>query len=154
MCSGRDGTILAETGDAAEMFRKFHGLFIAIGSIIILGVSAHASPRCVEDQKPFALAGDTTVWTMYAAPGSQCIQGLRWSYMQIYTVSVSKAPTKGKIVIVGPGFRYFAASKDYEADNFTLEVVGKNRRDPGKSTLQIVVKRPVETVVGELRLGP
>src|SRR5271168_2275413 len=34
--------------------------------------------------------------------------GLRWSYMQIFSVSVSKPPTKGKIVIVGPGFRYFA----------------------------------------------
>lgn len=136
------------------MFRKTHSLFIAISFTIVLGVSAHASPRCVEDQKPFALAGDTTIWTMYAAPGSDCIQGLRWSYMQIYTVSVLKAPTKGKIVIVGPGFRYFAASKDYEADSFTLEVVGKNRRDPGKSTLEIVVKRPVETVVGELPSQP
>jgi hypothetical protein len=107
----------------------------------------------VDDEKPFALAGDTAVWTMYAAPGSECIQGLRWSFMQIYTVSVLKAPTKGKIVIVGPGFRYFADSKDYEADSFTLEVVGKNRRDPGKSTLQVMVKRPVETVVSELRSG-
>lgn len=135
------------------MFRKLGSVFTAIGFVIIPGVSAHASPKCVEDQKPFALAEDTTVWTMYAAPGSECIQGLRWSYMQIYTVSVSKAPTKGKIVIVGPGFRYFADSKDYEADSFTLEVVGKNRRDPGKSTLEIVVKRPVETVVSQLPSG-
>jgi hypothetical protein len=136
------------------MFRKLHSLFTAIGFTVILGVSAHASPRCVDDQKPFLLAGDTTVWTMYAAPGSECIQGLRWSYMQIYTVSVLKAPTKGKLVMVGPGFRYFADSKNYEADSFTLEVVGKNRRDPGKSTLEIVVKPPVETVVSELPQRP
>jgi hypothetical protein len=135
------------------MFGKLHTQFIAIGLVVMLGVSAHASPKCVDGQKPFALAGDTTVWTMYAAPGSQCIQGLRWSYMQIYTVSVLKAPTKGKIVIVGPGFRYFADSKDYEADSFTLEVVGKNRRDPGKSTLEVVVKRPAETLVSELPSG-
>jgi hypothetical protein len=136
------------------MSRKVESLFIAIGVIAILTVSADASPNCLTGQKPFALAEDTIVWTMYAAPGSECIQGLRWSYMQIFNVSVSKAPTKGKIVIVGPGFRYFADSQDYEADSFTLVVVGKNRRDAGNSTLEIVVKRPLETVVSELPQRP
>ena len=136
------------------MPRKLESLFVAIGVIAILTVSAHASPNCLRYQKPFALAEDTIAWTMYAAPGSECIQGLRWSYMQIFSVSVSKAPTKGKIVIVGPGFRYFADSGHYEADSFTLEVVGKNRRDPGKSTLEIVVKPPAETLVSEVSQRP
>jgi len=131
------------------MPRKLDSLFIAIGFMAILTVSAHASPNCLKNQKPFALAEDTIIWTMYAAPGSECIQGLRWSFMQIDSVVVSKPPTKGKIGIVGYGFRYFANSQNYEADSFTLVVVGKNRRDPGKSTLEIVVKPP-ETVVGEL----
>jgi hypothetical protein len=136
------------------MLRRIDSLFLAIGLMAILSVSAHASPNCLKGQKPFTLTDDTIVWTMYAAPGSECIRGLRWSYMQIYSVSVLKAPTKGEIKIVGPGFRYFAASEDYEADSFTLEVVGKNRRDPGKSTVEIVVKRPVETtVMSELRPG-
>jgi hypothetical protein len=134
------------------MSRKLDSLFIAIG-FIALTVSAHASPNCLKDQKPFALAEDTIVWTMYAAPGSECIQGLRWSYMQIYSVSVSKAPTKCKIGIVGPGFRYFADPQNFEDDSFTLVVVGKNRRDPGKSTLEIVVKPP-EAVVSELPQQP
>lgn len=129
------------------MFRQLDRLLVAIGFMVILSVSAHASPKCVDDADPFTLAGDTAVWTMHAAPGWDCIQGLRWSYMQIYSVSVLKAPTKGKIVIVGPGFRYFADPKDYESDSFTLEVVGKNRRDPGKSTLEILVKPPAETQV-------
>ena len=127
---------------------------MAIGLMGLLSVSAHASPNCLKNQKPFALAEDTVVWTMYAAPGSECIQGLRWSYMQIFGVSVSKAPTKGKIIIVGYGFRYFADSQKYEGDSFTLEVVGKNRRDAGKSTIEIVVKRPAEMVVSELQPGP
>src|ERR1700688_5007010 len=131
------------------MLRRLDSLFIAICFMAILTVSAHASPNCLKNQKPFALAGDVIIWTMYAAPGSECIQGLRWSFMQIDSVLVSKAPTKGKIGIVGYGFRYFADSQNYEADSFTLVVVGKNRRDPGKSTLQIVVKPP-ETVVGQL----
>src|ERR1700758_2206721 len=124
----------------SRMFRKADSVLLAIGFMAILSVSAHADPNCLNKQKPFTLTGDTIVWTMYAAPGSECIRGLRWSYMQIYSVSVLKAPTKGKISIVGPAFRYFAASKDYDADSFTLEVVGKNRRDPGKSTVEIVVK--------------
>jgi hypothetical protein len=135
------------------MPRRLASLFIVIGFMAILTVSAHASPNCLKNQKPFALAEDTIIWTMYAAPGSECIQGLRWSFMQIDSVVVSKAPTKGKIGIVGYGFRYFANSQNYEADSFTLVVVGKNRRDPGKSTLQIVVKPP-ETVVGQLPQQP
>jgi hypothetical protein len=136
------------------MSRQLASLFTAIGVIAILSVSAHASPNCVKDQKPFALAEDTAVWTMYAAPGSECIQGLRWSYMQIFKVSVSKAPTKGKIVIVGPGFRYFADSEHYDTDSFTLEVAGQNRRDRGQSTLEIVVKPSVEKLVSEVPQRP
>jgi hypothetical protein len=139
------------------MSRKLESVFMAIGIIAVLTVSAHASPNCLKEQTPlapFALAEDTIVWTMHAAPGSECIQGLRWSYMQIFNVSVSKAPAKGKIVIVGPGFRYFADSAAYESDSFTLEVVGKNRRDPGQSTLEIVVKPPVETLVSEVPPRP
>ncbi len=135
------------------MSRKLGSLFIAIGFLATLTVSAHASPSCLKNQKPFALAGDTIIWTIYAAPGSECIQGLRWSYMQIDSVLVSKAPTKGKIGIVGYGFRYFADSQNYEADSFTLVVVGKNRRDAGKSTLEIVVK-PLGAVVSELPQQP
>src|SRR5579862_6401591 len=48
-----------------------------IGFIATLTVSAHASPNCLKNQKPFALAEDTIIWTMYAAPGSECIQGLQ-----------------------------------------------------------------------------
>ena len=135
------------------MLRKFRSLFIATAVMAALTGSVHATPNCLKDQKPFALADDTVVWNMYAAPGSECIQGLRWSFMQIDSVVVSKAPTKGKISMVGYGFRYFANSQNYEADSFTLVVVGKNRRDPGKSTLEIVVKPP-ETVVSELPPRP
>jgi hypothetical protein len=131
------------------MSRKLDGLFAAAGIIAAMTVPANASPNCLKYQKPFALAGDTMEWTMYAAPGSECIQGLRWSYMQIYNVVVAKAPTKGKIVIVGPGFRYFADSGADDADSFTLQVTGKNRRDPGQSTLEIVVKPPAEKLVSE-----
>jgi hypothetical protein len=136
------------------MFRKLDGLLLAIAVITVLSVSAHASPNCLKDHKPFALADDFVSWTMSAVPGSECIQGLRWSYMQIYSVLVLKAPTKGKLVIVGSGFRYFADSESHEADNFTLVVFGKNRRDTGTSILDVAVKQPLGTAVSELPQRP
>ena len=136
------------------MSRTLDRLFLAIGLLAVLGVSAHASPSCLKDQKPFALTDDVVSWTMTAAPGSECLQGLRWSYMQIYRVLVLKAPTKGKLVIVGSGFRYFADPESREADNFTLVVIGKNRRDEGESVLDVAVKHTLGTVVGELPERP
>jgi hypothetical protein len=130
--------------------RTLDRLFLVIAFLAVLGVSAHASPSCLKDQKPFALADDVVSWTMSAAPGSECIQGLRWSYMQIYSVLVLKAPKKGKLVIVGSGFRYFADSESHEEDNFTLVVIGKNLRDEGESVLDVAVKHSLGTVVGEL----
>jgi hypothetical protein len=136
------------------MFQKLDGLLVAIAFTAILTVSAHASPACFKDKKSFALADDIVSWTMSAAPGSECIQGLRWSYMQIFNVLVLKAPTKGKLVIVGSGFRYFADPESQEADSFTLVVFGKNRRDAGESILDIAVNRPSELVVSELPHRP
>jgi hypothetical protein len=136
------------------MARKTKFLFGAISVFASLTVPAQASPNCLKDRNPFALAGDTMAWTIYAMPGSECIQGLRWSYMQIFKVSVLKPPTKGKIVIVGPGFRYFADSQRYEADSFTLVVEGKNRHDLGKSILEVAVKPSNEIMVSALPQRP
>jgi hypothetical protein len=136
------------------MSRTLDRLILAIGFMAFLGVSAQASPACMKEKKPFELSDDFVSWTMSAAPGSECIQGLRWSYMQIYSVLVLKAPTKGKLVIVGSGFRYIADSDNREADNFTLVVFGKNRHDVGKSVLDIAVKRSLGTVVSELPQRP
>jgi hypothetical protein len=132
------------------MPRKLNKLLIGIGLVALLSVSAHASPACFKEKKPFALTDDIVSWTMLAAPGSECLQGLRWSYMQIYNVLVLKAPKKGKLVIVGSGFRYIADPESREADNFTLVVLGKNRHDPGESILDIAVTHPLGTEVSEL----
>jgi hypothetical protein len=132
------------------MSRKLNKLFMGIGLLTFLGVSAHASPACFKDKKAFALEDDIVSWTMSAAPGSECIQGLRWSYMQIYNVLVLKAPKKGKLVIVGSGFRYTADPDSREADGFTLVVLGKNRHTPGESVLDIAINHPLGTVVSEL----
>ena len=75
--------------------------------------------------------------------------------MHIYNVEVSKPPTKGRrLVLVGSGFRYYADSENHAADSFRLVVDGKNRHDLGKSTLEVVVKYPLGTVVSELPQRP
>jgi hypothetical protein len=100
-----------------------------------------ATPNCLRDNKPYRLAGDTMDWSMTIAPGADCIQGLRWSTMQIYKVEVTEKPKSGEIVLVGPGFRYFAKPNFSGTDRFTLLVVGKNRHDEGTSTVEVTVSR-------------
>ena len=136
------------------MSRTLGRLLLATGFMAALGVSAYASPSCMKDKQPFELADDIVSWSMSAAPGSECIQGMRWSYMQIYNVLVLKAPTKGKLIIVGSGFRYIADSESKEADNFTLAVFGKNRHETGNSIVDIEVNHPLGTVVSELPQRP
>jgi hypothetical protein len=135
------------------MARKL-GLLMAFGLAALLSVSAYASPACFKDKKPFALADDIVSWTMSVEPGSECIQGLRWSYMQIYSVLILRAPKRGKLVIVGSGFRYIADSERKDEDSFTLVVLGKNRHDPGQSVLDIEVNHRPEMVVGALPQQP
>lgn len=120
-------------------------VFASIASTLTIVASAsvaHATPNCMRDIKPYKLAGDTTDWSMTIAPGADCIQGLRWSTMQIYSVSVAAKPKNGELVLVGPGFRYFAKPDFSGTDTFTLVVVGKNRHEEGTSTLQITISRP------------
>jgi hypothetical protein len=121
------------------MLRIFARLSTASVLLAALNVSAGATPNCLSDQKPYALTDDVVHWSMTIVPGADCIQGLRWSYMQIEQVSISSAPKNGKAVIVGPGFRYFADPGFQGSDTFTVAVSGKNRKTPGKSILQIEV---------------
>jgi hypothetical protein len=117
-------------------------LSLALVALALVGGSANATPNCLKDNQPYKLAGDTVGWSMTIVPGADCIQGLRWSTMQIYSVSIAEKPKSGELVLVGPGFRYFAKPDFSGTDSFTLVVVGKNRRDEGSSTVQVSVSRP------------
>jgi hypothetical protein len=55
----------------------------AMLTLLVSASAARATPNCLRDIKPFKLAGDTIEWSMTIAPGADCIQGLRWSTMQI-----------------------------------------------------------------------
>jgi hypothetical protein len=115
---------------------------------LLLSTAAYASPTCVsQDKQPFELANDTIRWAMTISPGGDCIQGVRWSYMQIYDVHVVTAPKSGKIVMEGIGFRYYADPKFRGTDSFTLAVTGMNKKNPGRSYVQIDVNpRPAMQV--------
>jgi hypothetical protein len=71
--------------------------------------------------------------------------------MQIEQVVVETPPTHGTLVLAGPGFRYFANLDDQKsADRFTLVVSGKNRHDRGKSTVEVIVGRPLGYMASSL----
>ncbi|MCA1376525.1 MULTISPECIES: hypothetical protein [unclassified Bradyrhizobium] len=114
-------------------------LRVAVAAYAMSALTAHASPLCIKERAPFALSQDTVKWTMSIAPGADCIQGLRWSYMQIFNVSVVSGPSRGQLAVVGSGFRYSAEREARGADKFTLLISGKNRHDPGTSTLEVEV---------------
>jgi len=113
----------------------------AMSAVLASASAAYATPSCMRDIKPYKLAGDTMEWSMTIAPGADCIQGLRWSTMQIYKVEVVEKPKSGEVVLVGPGFRYFTKPDFVGSDRFTLRVAGKNRYDEGSSTVEITVSR-------------
>ena len=136
------------------MSRICLGMLVALVLIASAAAPASASPSCLKDQKPFNLAGDSIQYSMAIAPGANCIQGLRWSFMQIYAVWVLKKPASGNLVMVGPGFRYFAKPGFSGTDKFSLVVVGKNRREEGYSTVEITVSparvRPTDRAVRQV----
>ncbi|BBO14665.1 MULTISPECIES: Ig-like domain-containing protein [Bradyrhizobium] len=112
---------------------------VVLAASAMSGLAAQASPICIKERTPFALSHDTVKWTMSIAPGAECIQGLRWSYMQIFKVSVVSGPSRGQLAVVGSGFRYSAEAGAPGSDKFTLLISGKNRQVAGTSTLEVEV---------------
>lgn len=123
------------------MLRILAHVSTAVALLALFGAPANATSNCLKGNQPYKLAGDTIEWSMSIVPGADCIQGLRWSTMQIYSVSVAEKPKSGELVLVGPGFRYFAKPDFTGTDSFTLIVEGKNRHEKGSSTVQITVSK-------------
>jgi hypothetical protein len=133
------------------MHRHLAHIFAAAMMLPVLTLSVSATPNCLRGMQPYRMADDTVSWAMAIAPGADCVQGLRWSTMQIEQVVVATPPSHGTLVLVGPGFRYFAnLDAQKSADRFTLVVSGKNRHDRGKSTVEIIVGRPLGYMASSL----
>jgi len=121
-----------------------------------LSASANATPNCLGEHRPFKLAGDSIEYSMSISAGADCIQGLRWSTMQIYAVKVLDKPSRGELVMVGSGFRYFAKPDFSGTDKFSLVVTGKNLREEGSSTVEITVvsHRDAPLTLSAVRVDP
>jgi hypothetical protein len=122
---------------------------LALAALVPAQANAYS---CLKGHKPFQLSGDSIEYSMSISPGADCIQGLRWSFMQVYAVWPMKKPAHGELVMVGPGFRYFAKPGFTGTDKFTLVVVGKNRHEEGYSTVEITVS-PQETAPKAIAMG-
>lgn len=121
------------------MFRAHACTFAALVLSAALSAPAGATPNCLKEHDPFKLAGDSIDYTMSISPGADCIQGLRFATMQIYSVEILQKPKSGELVMVGTGFRYFAKPDFSGTDKFSLMVVGKNLHAEGRSTVEITV---------------
>jgi hypothetical protein len=136
------------------MSRVYVSAFVALVLSVLAPAPASASPNCLKDQKAFNLTGDSIEYSMTIAPGANCIQGLRWSFMQIYAVWILEKPKRGEIVLVGPAFRYFAKPDFSGTDKFSLVAVGKNRHEEGYSTVEITVSRRDAPAMCQSGLAP
>jgi len=132
--------------------------FFLIALLQLATAPAEASPSCLKGNKPYQLSGDTIAWSMEIKAGADCIQGIRWSFMQVYAVWVVQKPANGELVIVGSGFRYYAKPGFAGTDKFSLVVIGKNRHEEGYSTVEVAVSQSdaplVLSAVRQPRLEP
>jgi len=126
-------------GRVQPVIRAYACVLAALVLSAPFSVPANATPNCLGEHRPFRLAGDSIEYSMSISPGSDCIQGLRWSTMQIYSVEIVDKPASGELVMVGSGFRYMAKPDFSGTDKFSLMVVGKNIREEGYSKIEITV---------------
>src|SRR4051812_19067190 len=101
--------------------------------------SVTASGICLLHAQPFALRSDTVRWSIKIKPGSECIQGLRWSTIMIDNISVLEAPKSGRLVIQGPSFRYFANADAAGSDSFKIAISGTSLHVTGTSSIEVDV---------------
>jgi hypothetical protein len=128
-------------GEGQPVLRVYACALAALVLSVPPTTPANATLNCLGEHRPFKLAGDSIEYSMSISAGANCIQGLRWATMQIYTVKILNQPTSGELMMVGTGFRYFAKPDFSGTDKFSLMVVGKNLREEGYSTVEITVSR-------------
>ncbi|MGY4615498.1 hypothetical protein ACVWZ4_000725 [Bradyrhizobium sp. USDA 4472] len=120
------------------------GFSLAVGVLAALCLSL-PSPSiagggiCLLHAQPFTLRSDTVRWSIRIKPGSECIQGLRWSTIMIDNVTIVEPPKSGRLVIEGPAFRYFANADAQGSDSFKIAISGRSLRISGTSSIEVDV---------------
>ena len=103
-------------------------------------LQAHAATagECALRPERFGLLSDTVCWVVSIPAGTECLQGLRGRTQLLDEVKLVEAPSAGHVTIVGPSFRYQAASRP-GTDRFRIAVSGENRRQRGSSVIAVEV---------------
>jgi len=113
---------------------------ITLMLLVLVNASAKATPNCLRDisavqarRRHRRMVNDHCAWRKLH-PGTAPVDDANLANLQ--RVGRGKTSERG-LVLVGPGFRYFAKPDFAGTDSFTLIVVGKNRHDEGSSRVQI-----------------
>jgi hypothetical protein len=118
---------------------------LPVSTVVAAGLSWTLAPTtaiagdCLSRPDPLRLQSDTVQWSMVIARGDECIQGLRGKTMIFESASVVEQPKRGRVVLQGPSFRYFAGP-EAGSDSFRLVIVGSSLRMNGKSTVMVEVQ--------------
>lgn len=113
-------------------------LIVAIANAS-LPIAARAGGTCMLHPEPFKLQSDTVHWSIKMVPGSECIQGLRWSSIIIDQIIVVEQPQSGQLIIAGPSFRYLSNPGSRGVDSFKLAISGTSFRITGNSSIEVDV---------------
>jgi hypothetical protein len=111
----------------------------AVGLFCVLAPTMATAGDCLSRPEIFRLQSETVQWSMVIARGDECIQGLRGKTMILESVTVVEQPKKGRVVVQGPSFRYFAGP-EAGIDSFKLVVVGSSMRMNGTSMISVEVQ--------------
>lgn len=101
--------------------------------------SVSAGGTCILHPQPFKLQSDTVQWLIKIKPGTECIQGLRWSTIMIDAIAVVEPPKSGRLVLQGPSFRYFSDPTARGADHFKIAITGTSLHIGGTSLIEVDV---------------
>jgi hypothetical protein len=111
--------------------------FAILAGLCLSPRPAGAGGTCILHPQPFTLRSDTVRWSIRIKPGSECIQGLRWSTIMIDNISIIEPPKSGRLVIQGPAFRYFLSADAQGSDSFKITISGTSLRMTGTSSIEV-----------------
>jgi Bacterial Ig domain len=111
---------------------------LAVAALALSTLRGEAT-ECLSTPPRFNLAPDTVHWDVSLASGTDCIQGLCFTSMEISLVFVATQPKNGSVIISGPSFRYRPNQNFEGTDDFSLSVNGAVGQIPGNSIIEVEV---------------
>jgi hypothetical protein len=138
-CTSRSGGHKSRNRYIAGMKRRSFPFVFAGGIFWVLTSTMAIAGECLSHPAPFRLQSDTVQWSMVIARGDECIQGLRGKTMIIESISLVEQPKRGRVIVQGPSFRYFAGP-EAGPDSFQMVIVGSSVRISGTSAVRVEVQ--------------